>query len=678
MRNHFRGLIAVLSITVVAILVLLVAVSETAGGIHEAVETGDSATVASLLDSHSDSLNARDSLGMTSLNIAAYKGHSSLVRELLRRGADVTIGDRDSSQPTHNAAVAGQVGALGLLINAGADINAQDRNGQTALLFAMLYSKPEAARWLIERGADVNLANREQSTPLQIAALSGSLEFAHLLILHGAKTEAADSYGRTPLLLVARERGNPEMAAFLLDRGANINAQDRFGDTPLSLAAWRGFRSLADLLVTRGASLPPTPDARKGMIAEAAQHGMDNLFRALVDSVHVISERSGSGGTLLHEAAKGGSAEMCDLLIARGLKVDDRDRYGRIPLHYAAERGRSQACSLLVARGANADAQSLAGYTPLSLAVEFEKDQTSALLRQIGATIEKPNFPRPQGPYFGQEAQGNELQPFALDIVASCRFKHGSITFSPDGLEAYWSSEYAFADSGYSVGGILTSRVENGYWTVPRLAEFSSVGINDDVPHFQPGGNRLFFLSRRLDDSAGEGRTARIWYVDRTPSGWSKPRCVQTGLDGHRLHWQFTVAANGNIYFSSGDPRGLGNGDIWVSRYVGGQWQPAEHLDAAINSPNMEMCPFIAPDESYLIVTTTDPDSPGGLYLKISYRRPDGTWRDPVELQVAGKRINGLCPMVSSDGKYLFLNSSPSGESDIYWVDGKIIGLGAL
>jgi ankyrin repeat protein len=658
--------------TLIAILALTVSASAIAGVIHDAAEQGDSLAITLALASHPNDLNSRDSLNMTPLNWAAHKGHIGIVRELLARGADHQMGDKDSSQPIHNAAAAGHIPALELLIQAGASIDAQDVNGQTPLLFAMLYRHPEAAKWLVEKGAHVNLANSQKSTPLQLAAMAGNIEFARLLIEHGAQTEIPDGMARTPLLLVARESGNGAVAAFLLDHGANINAQDRYGDTPLSLAAWRGFHALTKLLLDRGALLPVDAAARKKMIMQSAGRGSVPLFTALMDSVDVVSERTGTGGTLLHEAAKGGAAELCAMLIDKGLKLEDRDCYGRTALHYAAERGRSQVCSLLISRGAITDALSQAGHTPLSLAAEFGKDTTSALLRTYGAKVAQPEFVKLQGPYFGQDSPGDEPTLFAADVVSSSRFKHGSLTFSPDGLEAFWVSEYAFADSGYSIGGILTSHVEDGYWTVPKLAPFSRVGLGDDVPFFHPDGKRLYFLSRRMEDSVSLGRSHRLWFIEKTSSGWSSPKVIQNDWGGHGLYWQFSIAANGNLYFSSPDRGGLGSGDIWVAKFSGNDWLPPEPLGAPVNSAEMEMSPYIAPDESYLIFS-------GSNGLRISRRSADGQWMAPVEIvSPSGKRIKGICPNLSADGKYLFLNGPQTGKADIYWISGKVLDRGTM
>lgn len=698
---RFRIILGIVCLMVSATLV-------SAEDISEAIERGDTLTVRSILARQPELLNNRNQDGLTPLNLAASKGRLTIVRDLLALGADWRIGDNEGSQPIHNAAAGGRTRIIDLLLDAGSDINVQDNNSETALLFSLSFGKFETAGRLLDRGADIRLANsrgltplhhaasqgsidlcrriiamgadvnaaaRDGGTPLQGAAMSGDLELARLLLEKGADTEARNNYQRTPLLLVARERGDAAMATLLLDRGANINAEDRYGDTPLSLAAWRGFRALLDLLLERGAALPATPEKRLEVAAYCADRGLAPLFARLADAGIDITMRNGAEKGFLHAAAAGGSGEICGLLIDKGLDVNGRDIYGRTPLHYAAERGRTEACRLLLARGATVDARSAAGYSPYNLAREFGYDATAALLVEHGASTETVAFPSLKGPYLGQTPPGDQPALFAPDIVASSRFKHGSITFTPDGLQAYWSSEYAFNDSGFTVGGILTSGIDNDRWTVPALARFSAVGNGDDVPFLAPDGKRLYFLSRRSDQPGGADGTERIWFVDRTDSGWSAPYCIAGGPNSHSLHWQFSVATNGNIYFSSRDPHGPGGGDIWVSRYVDGAWAKPEILEPELNSPSLEMCPFIAPDESYLIVSTDGGGgASGGIHLRISFRKPNGGWTKPVPLDGAGNiPAKGICPIVSGDGKYLFFNTSRGGAADIYWVDAGFI-----
>jgi hypothetical protein len=92
----------------------------------------------------------------------------------------------------------------------------------------------------------------------------------------------------------------------------------------------------------------------------------------------------------------------------------------------------------------------------------------------------------------------------------------------------------------------------------------------------------------------------------------------------------------------------------------------AECLPAPVNTSGFEGDAFIAPDESYLIVSTP----PGLLFLSVP--RPDGTWSRLMSL---GDGVNSpgagepYCEMLSPDGRYLFFTRG----GDIYWVAASVI-----
>ena len=94
---------------------------------------------------------------------------------------------------------------------------------------------------------------------------------------------------------------------------------------------------------------------------------------------------------------------------------------------------------------------------------------------------------------------------------------------------------------------------------------------------------------------------------------------MEGGPNTMSTHWQFSVAADGSIYFNSGDPGGLGAGDLYVSRFVGGRYTEPVNLGAPVNSEFSEDRPFIAPDESYLLFVRLDP--PDGFRLRSDGRR---------------------------------------------------------
>jgi ankyrin repeat protein len=572
---------------------------------------------------------------------AAQEGDAATVASLLEQDAELVNSTDDHDRtPLHYAAGSGSMEVAQLLLEHGADINAQSHGGQTALTYAALRSKPRVAE---------------------------------LLLAHGADTEIRDDYGRTPLLLVARETGSVELATILLDGGADVNARDRYETSSLELAAWRGHGALVDLLLDRGADVPTSGRDADFLATMAIEKGLVRLFKLLAGDIDVEA-RNESGGSLLHSASEGGSAQIVGILLDRGLDVDELDRYGRTPLHYAAEYGHAEAAEMLIHHGATLDVRSAAGYSALNMAQAGGHDGVVDLLAARGASTAPVDFPVLRGPYMGQPRPGREPVPFALDIVASHRFEHCVPTFSPDGDEAYWSSSFIIDESGYTRSLLFTSFIEGGRWTEPAPVPFSQFTTGDGEPFFDPGGERLYFLSYR-PSPADSSRAERIWYVDRTADGWSEPHMIEGGPNTIEMHWQFSVAVNGNIYFGSGAPGGFGGGDVYVSRFADGTWQQPENLGPVINTEASEGSPFIAPDEGYLIFTgNRRPGGVGGVDLYISYRDEAGDWTTPVNM---GEPVNSeayeICSLVTPDGAQLILNSSRRGNDDAYWVDAGVI-----
>jgi ankyrin repeat protein len=553
-------------------------------------------------------------------------------------------------------------------------IQARDDERRTPLHYAARAGAVQVGMLLLTNGAEIDAQDHGGESPLHYAAMRGHEAFARFLLDQGANTEVREAYGRTPLLLVARERGDVAMATILLDGGAEVDARDRFGATSLNLAAWRGFRGFVDLLLDRGAEVPVSGTPGRLLTEFATEKGLTRLFAILVERGADLGIRNENGGTLLHSAAQGGDAGIVEMLLAQGMDVDARNRYGRTPLHYGAERGRTDVIEALVARGADPNARSVAGYTPVHAAETYGRAETVAQLVRLGATEAPPSFPLLSGDYYGQEAPGAEPKLFALDIVSSHRFEHGTVVFSPDGNEAMWESSYEPSDSGYSYGRLLTARRENGRWTPPAYLPFSDLTTVGDVPQYSADGRRLYFVSMRPHPVDGS-RDERVWYVDRTDEGWSEPVVIDGGPNALEHHWQFSVAANGNIYFSSTAPGGFGRNDLYVSRHVNGRWAAPEHLPAPLNTEFDEGSPFVAPDESYLIAMRSgDPNGLGGVDLYVSFADGAGGWTPWANLGAAvNSEKNDICGLVSFDGRYLFFNSARQGNDDNYWVDAAVI-----
>ena len=98
-----------------------------------------------------------------------------------------------------------------------------------------------------------------------------------------------------------------------------------------------------------------------------------------------------------------------------------------------------------------------------------------------------------------------------------------------------------------------------------------------------------------------------------------------------------------------------------MSRLVNGVYQEPENLGDSINTRFGEFEPWVAPDESYLIVSAQGrPDGLGGFDLYISFRR-NGVWQRLQHLPAPINSPHGdFNQSVSPDGRYLFFSSSRS------------------
>ena len=166
-----------------------------------------------------------------------------------------------------------------------------------------------------------------------------------------------------------------------------------------------------------------------------------------------------------------------------------------------------------------------------------------------------------------------------------------------------------------------------------------------------------------------------IWYCERAESGWAKPVHLGTKVNSYSSDTYPIFTQNGGLYFGSDREGGLGDKDLYYTRFVDDAYTKPVPLGDAINSEYGEGDTYVAFDESFMIINTWGrPDCYGSGDLYISFKLAGGSWSKAKNM---GERINTefleFCPMMSPDGKYLFFTSNRRGNGDIYWVDARVI-----
>jgi ankyrin repeat protein len=148
----------------------------------QAVKNNDVTLVTDLIK-QGVSVNELDGNKDAPLIIAAYLGHTDIVKCLLEAGADVSVVDPHmKATALHAAAYAGNTDAAHLLIEYHIDIDKQGPyNGYTALHDAIWQNNIETARTLIEAGANINIKSNRGETPLEFAKSRNHRELVALI-----------------------------------------------------------------------------------------------------------------------------------------------------------------------------------------------------------------------------------------------------------------------------------------------------------------------------------------------------------------------------------------------------------------------------------------------------------------------------------------------------------------
>jgi hypothetical protein len=257
----------------------------------------------------------------------------------------------------------------------------------------------------------------------------------------------------------------------------------------------------------------------------------------------------------------------------------------------------------------------------------------------------------PEMIYFGQQPPGRSPEVFAPGEISDAGYRlHGPVAFSPDLSEVCWA---------VIPPAIMSRTLSDGVWSDAKQIELAGRAIQS--PAFSSDGGRLYYQAV-MDGFEG----VNIWCADRMPDGWGPPTNVGATINSDRLQSQPCLSAVNTLYYTgtlegSGFDRG-----IYLSRFIDNEFQPPELLCESINSKYIDYCPWVSPDESYLLFASSRPREEEPLYLYITFRQTDGSWSEPQNIHTAlGFESEARFPSVSPDGRFLFFISG----NRAYWVD---------
>lgn len=291
--------------------------------------------------------------------------------------------------------------------------------------------------------------------------------------------------------------------------------------------------------------------------------------------------------------------------------------------------------------------------------------------------------------YFNSEQPSKDTASLFAKGIISTHLNEYNITFSPNWQVVLFTiANNTMTNRFYT---IFISKMKQGKWTHPEIAEFSGQ-FSDADPFFDLNSNKLYFISTRPVVSGVPKSDFDIWYVEYKDGDFSLPKHLGSEINSEKDELYPAISKKGNLYFST--ENGENGYDIMVSKYNNGKFLQRVCLDGFLNTKNIEFDAFVDPDEKYIIYTGMGyGDSYGSGDLYISFNK-NGHWERGRNM---GKEINSphmdQCPMVSPDGKFLFftsfrdgnlydsrepmttkkyldtLNSPFNGLGNIFWID---------
>jgi ankyrin repeat protein len=192
-------------------------------------------------------INRSDDGKRTALFWAAKNGHFAVVKELVKKGANVSVRDTEGHTALFWAVKNGHMAIVQVLIEQGAEVSSTASEERITLIEALIWALTKgdepAVLELIEQGAIYKRDSKGQ-TALFWAVKMWNLALVQELITHGADVSLTDSAGRTALFL-AVEDWNPDVIKELIAKGTDVSLKDRNGLTALDLARASGYQGKA-------------------------------------------------------------------------------------------------------------------------------------------------------------------------------------------------------------------------------------------------------------------------------------------------------------------------------------------------------------------------------------------------------------------------------------------------
>ncbi|XP_071957048.1 uncharacterized protein [Antedon mediterranea] len=275
----------------------------------EAAEKGDSNKVQQLLKAEYFNVDyKRNEDFRTALHRGCQYGHTQVVRQLLKGGADPNFRMSSGKTLLHEACVLGHHDIVLLLLDFIQDVDTIDNQGQNACHVAAYHGENRCLAMLANKGADCALFDNRGRTPAHLAAQKNHPQILESLSIHGVDIETADENGKRPLHYAAMQ-GGLECLVKLIQCNCDASVHDALGCIAAHYASAYNHIECLRFLIKHGATFTSVDASGKTLAHWAAQNGATTTLHWLFEKGADPNIQDDNGNTAGHLAAANGHAK---------------------------------------------------------------------------------------------------------------------------------------------------------------------------------------------------------------------------------------------------------------------------------------------------------------------------------------------------------------------------------
>ncbi|MEP0984747.1 OmpA family protein [Ekhidna sp.] len=222
--------------------------------------------------------------------------------------------------------------------------------------------------------------------------------------------------------------------------------------------------------------------------------------------------------------------------------------------------------------------------------------------------------------------------------VSSVSFNVDEADFSPtfykDGIvfvsarkKSPFQSEYAWDNTAFLDIFYAESKSENEFGEVESFDSQINSKLHDGPIAFYANGSKAVFTRNNIikgkqNRSSEDTNHLQLFFAEKGEKGWQNIRPFDFNDDEFSIG-HATMRADGKVMvFASDKPGGVGNADLYITRYVGGDWTFPDNLGDVINTKGDELFPFYK--DSVLYFASSGHGGLGGLDIfGVDLRNPD-------------------------------------------------------